>query len=389
MTAQRPKVVVIGAGIGGLALAAALRRSGIDVEVYERATALRTQGSGLGMVSNAIGALATLDIDLDLERRGEVITSFAIKDAQGGHIAWLPMPEVGKELGLPSVCISRGALHDGLLEEAGDVPIFLGAEAVRFENHVDGATVHFADGNRAWGDVVVGADGFNSAIRRQLTGPEEVLEPGYVCWLAIVPFSHPNLPTGAVAHYWGSGQRFGLLDISGGEFYWWGTKNMSVEAARNWRGTKGDLLAYYDGWADEVTAAIAVTVEEDIIAVPACDRAFLERWGEGRVTLLGDAAHPMLTSLGQGAAMAVEDAVVLAGALVHSTDPIAALRRYEEQRRDRTRMVVAASRALSESEQLEDPEQRRERDERLRQTPVEELMRQQREVMAFPGLRVY
>ncbi|MDW6065567.1 LysR family transcriptional regulator [Streptomyces sp. FXJ1.4098] len=215
--------------------------------------------------------------------------------------------------------------------------------------------MRFADGSEAHGDIVIGADGINSAIRRQITGPEPVREAGYVCWLAIVPFSHPNFETGSVLHYWGSGQRFGLLDVGHGQTYWFGTKNMSVERAADWQGTKEEIVQAYAGWADEVQAAIRVTPEKDIIAIPARDRDFLEQWGDGRVTLLGDAAHPMLTSLAQGAGMAIEDAVVLAGTLARAGDLTAGLRSYEDQRRERNRAMVLGSRALSEQEQLEDP----------------------------------
>ncbi|MEO3809064.1 FAD-dependent monooxygenase [Sphaerisporangium sp. B11E5] len=340
------------------------------------------------MLSNGAAALQHLGIDIGLEKRGQVLRSFGVNDAGGRHIAWLPVPEISRELGLPpTVLISRTALQEGLLEAAGDVPIHLGARATGFLTDEDGATVVFADGRRARGDVLVGADGINSAIRRQITGPEPARDAGYVCWLAIVPFRHPNLPEGSVLHYWGSGQRFGLLDLGGGETYWFGTKNMPAEQAARWRGTKGDIAEAYAGWADEVRAAIAATPEEDIIAVPAQDRPFLEHWGDGRVTLLGDAAHPMLSSLAQGAAMAIEDAVVLAGTLAACGDLTAGLRGYEDQRRERTRAVVAASSALSEMEQLEDPELRRRRDEELRLRPPAAFAEQQRDILTFPGVR--
>lgn len=389
MTSHRPKAVVIGAGIGGLTLAAALRQVDIDVEVYERATELKAAGSGLGVLSNGGAALEALGIDLGLEKRGQVLRRFGVNDAEGNHIAWFPIPELSEELGLPpTVVISRSALQQGLLEAVGDTPITLGAAAVGYETRPDGATVRFADGSRAHGDIVIGADGINSAIRRQITGPEPVREAGYVCWLAIVPFGHPRFPAGSVLHYWGSGQRFGLLDIGHGQTYWFGTKNMPVERAADWQGTKDEIVQAYAGWADEVQAAIRATPEEDIIAIPARDRAFLEHWGDGRVTLLGDAAHPMLTSLAQGAAMAIEDAVVLAGTLAGADDLTAALRGYEDRRRERTRAMVHASHALSEQEQLEDPGRRHERDERLRRTTYAEFAEQQRDVLTFPGIHV-
>ncbi|MDX3224911.1 FAD-dependent monooxygenase [Streptomyces sp. ME19-01-6] len=389
MTSHRPKAVVIGAGIGGLTLAAALRQVDIDVAVYERATELKAAGSGLGVLSNGGAALDALGIDIGLEKRGQVLQRFGINDAEGNHITWFPIPELSNELGLPpTVVISRSDLQQGLLEAVGDTPITLGAAAVGYETRPDGATVRFADGSQAHGDIVIGADGINSAIRGQITGPEPVHEAGYVCWLAIVPFSHPRFETGSVLHYWGSGQRFGLLDLGHGQTYWFGTKNMSVERAADWQGTKEEIVQAYAGWADEVQAAIRVTPEEDIIAIPARDRAFLEQWGDGRVTLLGDAAHPMLTSLAQGAGMAIEDAVVLAGTLARSSDLTAGLRSYEDQRRERTRAMVLASRALSEQEQLEDPRQRHERDEQLRRTTYAAFAEQQRDVLMFPGIHV-
>ena len=388
MTSQSTKIIIVGAGIGGLALAAALRKVGLRAEVYEQAGELRAAGSGLGVLSNGMAALEALGLDIDLAGRGQTLHSFGVNDTAGNHIAWLPVPEVSKDLGLPAtVLISRGGLQQALLDAVGDVPITLGARAVGFETRPHSAVVRFADGTTAEGDVVVGADGIYSAIRAQIAGPEPILDPGYVCWLAIVPFSHHRLLPGAVSHYWGLGQRFGLLDIGHGQVYWFGTKNMPVEQAEDWRGTKEDIVRDYQGWADEVQEAIRVTPAEDIIAVPARDRAFLEQWGDGRVTLLGDAAHPMLSSLAQGATMAVEDAVVLAGTLARTEDPVAGLRSYEDQRRDRLRAVVIGSRAASEMEQLDDPEQVRLRNERLRDTPVADLAEQYKAVLTFPGIQ--
>jgi 2-polyprenyl-6-methoxyphenol hydroxylase-like FAD-dependent oxidoreductase len=385
MTRQRPKAVIVGAGIGGLTLAAALRRVDIDVEIHERAGELRVAGSGLAVMSNAVAALGLLDIDLGLDKRGQVVESFAIRDTRGRLIKWLPLPEVSRELGLPSVSITRTDLHNALLDAIGDTPIHLGAAATGFETDDSGATVHFADGTHARGDVVIGADGFHSALRRQLTGPEEAVDGGYVCWLAVADFRHTKMPAGAVAHYWGSGQRFGLIDVGQGQFYWWGTKNLPASEVHDWQGGKAEILAAYDGWADEVLAAIRATPEEDILAVPARDRVFLERWGTGSMTLLGDAAHPMLASLGQGAAMAIEDAVVLARALGKATDLPAALRAYEDRRRERTRAVVGAARAMSDMEQLESPVRRLVRDTRLRLSRKSVLAQQQKAVLTFPA----
>ncbi|KPC64063.1 FAD-dependent monooxygenase [Streptomyces chattanoogensis] len=383
------KALVIGAGIGGLTCAVALRRVGIEVAVYERATELRAAGSGLSVMSNAVTALATLGIDLGLDKRGRVVESFTVLDHRGREIRDLPFKEVCEKAGAPSVCLSRSDLQEALLDAAADCPVRLGAVATGFETGDTGVTVRFEDGSSAHGDLLIGADGFHSAVRARLVGPETSQDSGYVCWLGIVPFRHPALAPGGVRHYWGSGQRFGLVDIGHGRAYWWGTTNMPAARSHAWDGTKDEIAQAYAGWADEVRAVIEATPPGDILAVPSRDRTFLERWGEGPVTLLGDAAHPMLTTLGQGSAMAIEDAVVLAHTLAEPgarDDLPLALRTYEDRRRDRTRAMVAASRSMSDLEQADTPERRKVRDDYFRLTARQELARRNEEALTFPGI---
>ncbi len=384
-TQKQTKAIVIGAGIGGLTAAVALRRVGVDVEVYERAPELHAAGTGLSVMSNALSALRTLGIELDLEERGRSIESFRIATADGRPLRAVPLKEVGERLGAPSVVIHRADLQDALLDAAGDSPVVLGAAARRFDVAANGVSVLFEDGREARGDVLIGADGFNSAVRRQLAGPEHPRDAAYVCWLATAPFEHPAVTRGSVAHFWGAGQRFGLIDIGHGRVYWFGTKNMPAAAARDWRGGKDDIARAYEGWADEVQAAIQATPEPAIVGVPAQDRPFLDQWGHGPVTLLGDAAHPMLTSLAQGAGSAMEDAVVLATSLASTSDLPRALRAYERARRRRTKRLVSMSRALSRVEQLERPIPRLLRDAYLRHVPLPVLRRQNQSVMTFPG----
>ncbi|MFH9668632.1 FAD-dependent monooxygenase [Streptomyces globisporus] len=391
MTQARRKAIVIGAGIGGLTAAVALRRAGLDVEVYERATELGAAGSGLSVMSNALAALDSAGIDLGLEKRGQVLESYRVKTSRGRLIREFPFPEIIGRLGVPSVLITRSALQAALLEAAEGIPVVLGAQAERFDPDPPGGgvSVHFTDGSRADGDVLIGADGFNSAVRRQLTGPgdEPSQDSGYICWLALVPFDHPNFTPGSVTHFWGSGQRFGLVDMGDGTLYWWGTKNMPTEESHDWQGGKEDVRRAFAGWAEEVQQAIAQTPQESILAVPSRDRAFLEQWGRGPVTLLGDAAHPMLTSLGQGSCMAIEDAVVLARHLAGSSDSTVALRRYEDERRERTRGMVAASRSISTFEQSVNPVRRPVRDAYFRFLPTGRLTAILEGALTFPGNR--
>ncbi|RLV08763.1 FAD-dependent monooxygenase [Streptomyces griseocarneus] len=392
MTSNRPhKAIVIGAGIGGLTAAAALRRVGMDVEIHERARELRPAGTALSVMCNAITALRTLGIDLapELEKRGRSFRDLHFLTREGRPIRDMPFGGIADRFEAANFAVHRADLQQALLSVVGDdCPVHLDSAVTGFE--VDGreVTVLFADGRSATGDVLIGADGFHSAVRRQLTGPERPREAGYVCWLSTVPFEHPRFTEGFAAHYWAPGQRFGLADIGQGRAYWWGTKNMAPEAARSWSGRKNEIAAAYAGWADEVRAVIDATPEDTIVSVPAQDRPFLERWGYGPVTLLGDAAHPMLTALGQGAAMAIEDAVALAESLAGAQDLPRALRDYEARRRPRTRQMVQASRSLSRIEQLDNPLAARLRELYFRFTPASVFEKQNASVLTYQSVAV-
>jgi 2-polyprenyl-6-methoxyphenol hydroxylase-like FAD-dependent oxidoreductase len=378
-----PKVLVVGAGIGGLTAAIALRANSINVEVYEAAPQLPASGTGLGLASNATKVLHTLGIDLGRENCGCALERLELRTARGNMIRALPIQSITAELGDPIVSIHRGDLMRVLLDAAGDTPIRFGAQIVDFETADRGLRAVCADGWTTQADVLIGADGIHSRIRSKIAGTASPTDCGYVFWLATVAFDHRRVVPGYAGHYWGKGQRFGLIDIGGGRVYWWGSKNMPAARARCWRGRKTEILAAFDGWAPEIIDVIERTPDHTIVTVPAQDRPFLEQWGCGPVSLLGDAAHPMQTSLGQGASSAVEDAYVLAEAIARVSDPVAALRRYENLRRDRARMLVRSSRRYSRLEQVQNPALRAARDLGVRCTPTWVLKRHNIRPMRF------
>ncbi len=359
------KALIAGAGIGGLTLAAALRRAGIEVEVYERAGELRPAGTGLSVMSNGLAALRSCGILLDF---AQPIERFELLTHDGRPLRTVPITAVTERLGVPSVCLSRADLQAALLKAAD--PVELGSAIESFSYDATGVHVRLTD-REAHGDVLVGADGFHSAVRRQLAGPETPRDAGYHCLLATTSFRHERVTPGYVGHYWGRGRRFGLVDL-GDRVYWWATGN-------------DGLAGSFEGWAGEVAATVAATPPEDVVRVRAADRPFLRRWGSGPVTLLGDAAHPMLTSLAQGAGMAIEDAVVLARHLTRSSDPRKALRDYENERRARTKAMVRTSRLLSRIEQADRTAWLR--DAVFRRLPTRILMRQNESALVWAGAR--
>ena len=350
-----PTVAVVGAGIGGLTAAVALRAKGIDVEIYEAAPRPRITGTALGLASNATKVLRALGIDLPADACCRTLEHFELRTARGALIRGLPGAAITAQLGHPFVSIHRNELISTLRTAAGDTPIHYGAEVVDVGIERYGARATLVDGADVRAGVLIGADGIGSVVRSTVAGDQPPSEYGYVCWLATVRFTHHRMAPGYTGHYWGRGQRFGLIDIGAGMAYWWGTKNMPAALARDWDGDKADILSAFDGWAPEVVEAIERTPAEAIVSVPGQDRPILKQWGMGPITLLGDAAHPMLTSRSQGASSAVEDGYVLAEAIGRLPDPVQALRAYENRRRARAGMLVRSSRRLNRVEQLQNP----------------------------------
>lgn len=374
---KRASIIVVGAGIGGLSTAVALRNANVDVEVYESRPEIRTTGTALGIASNAVRVLTELGIDLSGD--GQELLNFEFRTATGELIRKLPIAQMTENLGAPTISIYRNELLDVLAAAAEGIPIHRdwAVDSVSINGK---ATIVGVDGRTATADGIVGADGIRSTVRAHIAGAAEVREAGYVCWLAVIPFEHRGLARGDALHYWGAGQRFGLIDIGGGRAYWWGTETMPIGQAR---GTKQEVAAAFAGWAPEVCAAIDQTPDDAIITVPAQDRPFLRRRGAGPVTLVGDAAHPMLTSLSQGAGSAIEDAYVLGRSLSDTTDPATAFRAYERARQRRTRWLVRTSRSVSLMEQISHPVPRTVRDYLLRHLPDSVVRRQYESAMRF------
>jgi 2-polyprenyl-6-methoxyphenol hydroxylase-like FAD-dependent oxidoreductase len=378
-----PTVAVIGAGVGGLTAAVALRAKGIDVEIYEAAPGPRDTGTALGIAANATKVLRSLGVDLTTDASCSILTRFELRTAEGSLIRALPGEAIVAQLGHPFVSIHRNELIRALRDAVGDTPIHYGAELVDVRISRGAAHAGFADGTEIQAGMLVGADGFGSAVRSMVAGDQPASEYGYICWLATVRFEHSCMVPGYTGHYWGRGQRFGLIDIGGGMAYWWGTKNMPAGRARTWDGEKADILSAFGGWAPEVVEAIERTPRQAIISVPGQDRPFLKRWGRGPITLLGDAAHPMLTSRSQGASSAVEDGYVLAEAIARIPDAVEALRAYEARRRSRARMLVRSSRRLNRVEQAENPVTCWARNLAMRYAPVRSMIRHTTSPMRF------
>ena len=344
------KVLIAGAGIGGLTAALAALRRGFDVEVYEQAPELREVGAGLQLSANGTRVLYELGVGEALKAHSCEAAGKEIRLWNTGE-TW-KLFDLGKvsieRYGYPYFTVYRPDLLEVLLAAIGRDRIHLGAKCVGLSQDADRVTLELDGGRTACGDCLIGADGVHSQVRQSLFGGDRPQFTGIVVWRGIVPMEKlPKHMARMVGSNWvGPGAHVVHYPLRAGKVMnFVGALARSDWQVESWsaRGTTEELAADFTGWHDDIHALIRNIPAPYKWAL--MTRPPMERWSVGRVTLLGDACHSMVPFLAQGAVMAIEDGFVLARALSGSSDVPVALRKYENARRERTRKAVEGSAA--------------------------------------------
>jgi salicylate hydroxylase len=362
-------IIIIGGGIGGLSAALGLQRQGRTVRVYEQTRQFADVGAGISISPSASRGLFYLGLKAELERDSDVPFKAGAADYRtgelhgGGQVSALQRGSGGIPIFHQ---IHRADLHKILLDavlanDAGAVEV--GKQLTRFEDRGEIVEAEFADGSRAEAPILVGCDGVNSKVREQLFGEEKARFTGQVAYRFLLPMeqAQPYMTLGSSINYVGPGRGLLRYVIRHGAV----VNAVAFVRTDQWTGEgwstsfePEELLRHFEGWHEDVLGLIRQAPRDSARKWALFDRDPLPAWTKGRVTLLGDAAHPMLPFLGLGAAMGVEDGVVLARALTQGLDDLDALRRYEMVRRPRTAKVQLGSRREGELQQLP-PEERR------------------------------
>ncbi len=339
--------LVVGAGISGLASALALRQTGWDVTVLERDATPRAVGAGLVLWPNAIRALRLLGIADQVVAAATQYRTALARRPDGWVLTRVDMAGVARRMGEPVVTVLRADLHEILFAALGDVMIHAGAPVTRLGSGADDRPVVWS-GDRCWdADLVVGADGLHSTIRSQLDAGGEIVPADYVAWRAVVPASRA-LRLDCGGETLGVGRRFGCAPLGRHGVYWYATVPGPLDD-RPADQQLAYLRAALADWHAPIPELLAATdpgnlLQHQVTELWPLPRRFDHRIGTGAAVLVGDAAHAMTPNLGQGACLALEDAVTLGVVLSGGTELASALARYQHLRHRRATRLTRRSR---------------------------------------------
>jgi len=349
---SNPTIAVIGAGMGGLATAAALRRFGIEATVYEQARRFSRLGAGIQVGCNAMHVLRGLGLESKLRAEAFYPRSWNNRDWRTGEVKFDQIfgPSAEARYGAPYLLAHRGDLHEALMTAVPPEQVRLGHPLVGLDEGADGIRLRFADGSCAVADAVIAADGVHSTVQDILFGASEANFTGRIAYRTTFPAALLNgYELDECTKWWGEDRHIVIYYVKPdrGEVYFVTSQPEPGFTVESWS-AKGDLdtlRAAFEGFHPQVRRTLEAC--PDVHKWALVDRDPLERWSDGTVTLLGDACHPMTPYMAQGAAMALEDAVVLARLLAGADDRpaiAAAFRRFEATRKPRTARVQLSSR---------------------------------------------
>jgi 2-polyprenyl-6-methoxyphenol hydroxylase-like FAD-dependent oxidoreductase len=374
---MNPKIAIIGAGIGGLTLAVALKRRGLRATVYEAAPKMEAIGAGIWLGANAMKVMERLELAPQLNAAGVPLTKIELAD-QSTMLSTVELERIRARLGQTTVSILRSELQRVLVETVGTVNIATGKRADSVE---PSGLIRFTDGTTAQADIVVGADGLKSAVR-QAVEPAPLRYSGQTCYRGVAELELPPDLQTVCRETWGGECRFGYSAVDAKHVYWFAVTQTPAGGVDE--GPKKPVLTErYAKFPGVVPAIVAATREEAISRLDIYDLQPLTRWWKESCVLLGDAAHAMTPNLGQGGGQAIEDAWSLARHIATCATPQEAFAKYQDERMARARHIVKVAWTVGQTAHWTNPLARALRNAVLRGTPDLFAQRNTDEIYAY------
>lgn len=352
------KVVIIGAGIGGLVAGIALQKSGYTVEIYDKVNELRPAGAGISLWSNGVKVLNWLGLGDEMASIGGSMNRMEYLDPQGKRLNHIDLQPLVERVGQRPYPVARTDLQRILLKGFGEDDVRLGFKCVGVEQDDVKVTAIFENGHQTTGDLLIAADGIHSGLRSYVAGTE--ITPryaDYVNWNGLVPASTDIAPHDVWQIYVGEGKRASMMPVGDHRFYYFFGVPMAQGTRVDPKDRQNELAHYFTGWATPVQHLINHLNPLEINRLDICDLDPFTPIVRGRVVLLGDAAHASTPTLGQGGCQAMEDAEILCRFLVTTNLGVSdALHRYERDRLERTHSLVLRARKRADVIYAKDPQ---------------------------------
>ena len=345
------KAIIIGAGIGGLTTAIALKRAGYQIEVYDRVKELRPVGAGISLWSNGVKVMNWLGLGDEIHKIGGEMNRMTYLSKENELLNDIDLLPLIDQVGQRPYPVSRSELQSMLLEQLGKEHVTLETKCIGAKEEGNQVTAIFEDGSTATGDVLIAADGVRSVLRNYVT--QQKPEPryaDYVNWNGLVNAS-PEL---ADKHSWviyvGDGKRASMMPVGGDRFYYFFGVPMEKGTVVEPQDRRDELAKLFQGWPEPVQNLIQQLNPLETNRLEIHDLDPLEKLARGRVVLVGDAGHATTPTLGQGGCQAMEDAEILCRYLVTTNISVEdALQRYESARKERTARLVLKARQRADT----------------------------------------
>lgn len=334
---MKEEITIIGAGIGGLTMALALQKTGYRVKIYESTSEIRPVGAGILMANNAMQIFDKLDVRKKIEKRGHKVSSIKITDAQLKHLSETELDRYEDKYGVFNVALHRSDLQQILAEEIGHENMELSKHLLKIEDK-DGFELTFADGTEMNCKIVIGADGINSTVRNQIFSTGTTRDSKQRCWRGVCKFDSDSKYNHKAYEAWGKGKRFGFTKISDHKLYWYAVMNENL--------LTDDLESLFKEFHPDISDIIYRTDRENRMLHSITDLKPFTDWHQGKLCLIGDAAHATTPNMGQGACQAVEDAYVISRLLDEGKRIEEAFSEYGKIRLKKAHYIVNTSRLI-------------------------------------------
>ncbi len=333
------KIDIIGAGIGGLTAAIALERKGVLSRISEQAEYIKPVGAGIILASNAMQVFEKLGLRETIEKKGNFISSINITKTNLKPLSKVDLTYFEEKHNVKNIAIHRGVLQQILVDALQTSSLHLGQEMKQIHKTTNGYLLEFAKGEKRETNVLIGADGLKSQVRRQIFETNTLRNAGQICWRGVADFNLPEEYQSELNEVWGKNERFGFVQIAENKVYWYALKSLTKDKAIV---KVDDVKHQFHNCHRLVSDIISTTTSEQIHIAEIWDLKPIHQWHKDNICLIGDAAHATTPNMGQGACQAIEDAFVLSECL-HKYDIKRAFEEFQKLRLPKAHQVVKAS----------------------------------------------